>query len=180
MKELSLHILDLVENSITANSKLIKVSIEEDIKNDKLIIIIEDNGCGMDEEFLKNVQSPFTTTRTTRSVGLGLSLVKMAANRCEGDLTISSKKNVGTKLEIDFKHSHIDRAPLGDMCGTLICIINNDKNIDLLYNHIVSDKKFTLDTREVKNILEGASITSPEVLLWLKEYIKENTDELYV
>ncbi|MTI66710.1 MAG: ATP-binding protein [Firmicutes bacterium] len=180
MKELSLHILDLAENSIDAEAKLLKITIKELLKEDKLIIIIEDDGKGMDEDFLSKVTNPFVTTRKTRGVGFGLSLMKASSERCEGTFKIDSKKNVGTKLKASFKHSHIDRAPLGKIEETITTLINNNKDIDIVYRHIVNTNEFVLDTRKVKEMLEDVDINNADILLWIRDYIKENLKELYL
>lgn len=180
MKELSLHILDLVENSIKAKAELISITVLEDISKDIFAIEIEDNGIGMDEEFLEKVEDPFVTTRTTRKVGLGVPLMKAAALRCDGDFNISSQRNVGTKLHCSFKHSHIDRAPLGNMGETLLAIINQCDENEVVYKHQVDNKSFIMDTREVKKVLDGLSIRSTDVLLWIKDYINSNIKELYL
>ncbi|MTI68782.1 MAG: ATP-binding protein [Firmicutes bacterium] len=180
MKELSLHILDLAENSIDAEAKLLKITIKELLKEDKLIIIIEDDGKGMDEEFLSKVTNPFVTTRKTRGVGFGLSLMKASCERCEGNFKIDSKKNVGTKLKASFEHSHIDRAPLGKIEETITTLINNNKDINIVYRHVVNTNEFVLDTREIKEMLEDVDINNADVLLWIRDYIKENLKELYL
>ena len=164
MKELSLHILDLAENSIRAEASLIKILINENFDKDMLTIIIDDDGKGMDKELLESVQDPFTTTRTTRKIGLGVPLMKVAAKRCEGDLKIISEPNRGTKVEVNFKHSHIDRAPLGKIHETIMTLINYGKDIELLYEHQINDEKFKFDTREIKKILDGVDINSPDIL----------------
>lgn len=179
MKELSLHILDLVQNSIKAEAKNIKIEINEDTKKDILEIIIKDDGFGMDCNTLENVLNPFYTTRTTRNVGLGLSLIKAAANRCEGDLVVKSQKNVGTELIIDFKYSHIDRAPIGNMSDTITCLLNVCEDIDILYIHKVNNNNFVFDTKKIKDILEEVNLNSPDIILWIKDYINENITELY-
>ena len=178
MKELSLHILDLVENSIRAKANLIIINVLEDILKDILTIEIEDNGSGIDKELLKKVDDPFVTTRTTRKVGLGLSLIKASALSCDGDFKISSQKNIGTKVYFSFRHSHIDRVPIGDMGKTITAVINQCQDNEIIYNHQYNDKSFTIDTRKIKDILDGVSIKSPDVLIWIKDYINSNIKEI--
>ncbi|SCY16348.1 ATP-binding protein [Alkaliphilus peptidifermentans] len=178
MKELALHILDVAENSVRAEATEIKISIIEDTVVDILEIIIEDNGIGMDREFLDKVLDPFVTTRTTRKVGLGLSLFKAAAQQCGGDLTINSKKGEGTKVRAIFQHMHIDRVPLGNITDTIIALILADEKIDIKYQHIYNNNKFCFDTTEIKKILQGLPITNVEVISWIKEHLKEGLKEL--
>ena len=179
MLELSLHILDIVNNSVKAGASLIQVTVDEAIRNNLLKISIEDNGCGMDEDFLAHVTDPFQTTRTTRKVGMGLSLFKAAAESTGGGLTIDSKKGVGTRVLVDFVYDHIDRHPFGDMAETMLTLISGNTTVDFVYTHTVNDKTFSLDTREIKQILgEEISLGSPEIVLWLREYIKEGLKEI--
>lgn len=179
MKELSLHILDLVENSLKAEADMVEITIIEDTEKDLLSIDIEDDGNGMDKEFLETVDDPFTTTRKTRGVGLGISLTKAAALRCNGSFYIISEKNKGTKITFEFKHSHIDRAPLGNMGETISAIVNQCVSTEIVYNHIYNKEKFEMDTREMKKILDGVDIKSPEVLLWIIDFANNNIKNLY-
>ncbi len=150
MKELSLHILDIAKNSVKANAALIEILINEDSEKNLLTIEINDNGCGMSEEFLKTVKDPFSTTRTTRKVGMGISLFEAASVQCGGRLDITSEEGVGTKLRTSFVLDHIDRAPVGDMAGTMETLISGSPEIDFLYRHTKNGKTFTLDTREIR------------------------------
>lgn len=184
MKELSLHILDLVQNSISAGAALVEIIIKEDLADDKLIIQINDNGSGMDKNFLDKVKDPFVTSRTSRKVGLGIPLMTAACQRCDGDLSITSEVNVGTKLTAVFKHSHIDRVPIGNMTETLISLILCSTDTDFLYKHIIARNKsglleFCFDTREVKEILGSeVSLIEPDILNWIKDYIDEGLSNL--
>ena len=146
MKELSLHILDISQNSITAGAKLIELEIIENFNSDELTIKIKDNGKGMDEETVKKVSDPFFTTRTTRKVGLGISMFKANAELCSGWLEIKSELGVGTEISCLFKHSHIDRAPLGNMADTIMTMAMGLGNADLLYKHVYKSEEFIFDT----------------------------------
>lgn len=179
MKELSLHILDLVQNSVTAGAGLIEIIIEENLINDFMKITIKDDGCGMEKDFIEKIRNPFFTTRTTRKVGLGIPLMEAACKRCEGNLTIESEKGVGTIVIACFKHSHIDRAPLGNMTDTFTAIILGKSDIDYIYKHIINDKAFTIDTRQLKEVLgEKVSISSADVLTWINEYVNDGLQNL--
>lgn len=174
MRELSLHILDLVQNSITARASLIELGIEENMDEDKLMIQIKDNGCGMDQETLSKIADPFYTTRTTRRVGLGIPLMKAACQRCKGDLTITSEVGKGTVLTAWLQHSNIDRAPLGNIVDTMITLLMADEKIDYIYTHTYQKATFIFDTREVKQIIgDQASLLENAVLLWIREYLEE-------
>lgn len=178
MNELSLHILDIVQNSIKANANLIKIIIQEDTPNNTYEIIIEDDGHGMDQKTLSTVSDPFYTTRTTRKVGMGTSLLKMACELSEGAFSIESKPGVGTKVVARFKHNHIDRAPLGEIEETLSILILNDKDIDIYYKHTVDGNEYIFDTREVRQALEGIPLSNFDVIMWIKNNIKEGINTL--
>lgn len=178
MKELSLHILDIAKNSVKANAGLIEIDIDENEAENLLTIDIIDNGCGMSEEFLKRVKDPFSTTRTTRKVGMGISLFEAAAEQCGGKLDITSQLGKGTKVSTTFLYDHIDRAPLGDMAGTMQTLISGSPDIDFLYRHRKNAKEFVLDTRELKKILGDVPLNNPDVLIWIDGYIKEGLEEI--
>ncbi len=169
--ELSLHMLDILQNSVEAGAKLIKVEIIENLKEDLLSIIIEDDGRGMDQETLSKIKDPFFTTRTTRKVGLGIPLFTEAARQCQGNLDIQSSLGKGTKLEVTFRHSHIDRAPLGDIAGTIAGFIGANPNIDVLYAHKKNGNSILLDTRDLKKELDGVPLSNLEVIKWISDYI---------
>lgn len=178
MKELSLHILDIAKNSVKAKASLIEIFINEDVENNLLTIDINDNGCGMSEEFLKTVKDPFSTTRTTRKVGLGIPLFEAAAEASGGKLEITSKEGVGTKMCVTFLYDHIDRAPIGDMAGTMETLISGSPEIDFLYRHTKCGKTFTLDTKELRKVLGDVPLDLPDVIMWIDGYIKEGLGEI--
>lgn len=179
MKELSLHILDLAQNSIRAGAKNIIITIDENTREDKLTISVEDDGRGMDEETARHAADPFFTSRKTRKVGLGIPLLAAAAERCDGYLDIKSKLNIGTTVLAVFRPSHIDIAPLGDIWDTISELVGCNGNIDFIYKHIYNGCKFEMDTRELKKVLQEVPITSPEVVAWIGEYIKDGIKNLY-
>ncbi|SHJ22025.1 Histidine kinase-, DNA gyrase B-, and HSP90-like ATPase [Geosporobacter subterraneus DSM 17957] len=180
MKELSLHILDIIQNSISAKASLITIFIEEDDVKDRLSIEITDNGVGMDEEMLEKVADPFVTTRKSRRVGLGISLFKAAAESCEGSFTIQSIKGKGTTVIALFQKSHIDRVPLGNMAETIAACIHGNEEIEYFYKHVYNGNTFIFDTKEIKQILGEVPITSVDVISWIKEHIQEGLNELYI
>lgn len=174
MVELSLHILDIIENSIRAEASVIELNIEENNKLDEYRITITDNGCGMDDKMLNQVLNPFFTTRTTRKIGLGLSLFKQNAELTGGRFHIQSTVGEGSKTEAVFVMSSIDRQPLGDIAGSLTLLIGANSNIRFIYNHKTTISTFEFDTKEVKEELEGVPINDPDILKALKELIIEN------
>ncbi len=178
MTELSLHVLDIVKNSTKAGATLVEVDICESTERNSLDIVITDNGCGMDAEFLANVTDPFKTTRTTRKVGMGLSLFKSAALLTGGSFDISSEVGEGTRVCAGFVYDSIDRQPLGDMASTMVTLIGGSENTDFVYRHDYNGKVFEFSTIEVKKILEGVPVTSPEILSWINGYIGEGLQEI--
>ena len=180
MKELSLHILDIAQNSIKAGAKNIEIKINENSAENLLTIEINDNGCGMSKEFLKKVKDPFVTTRTTRKMGMGISLFEAAAIQCGGRLDIWSEEGVGTKLKAQFELDSIDRAPIGDMAETMMTIISGAPLPEYLYEHKKNGKEFVFDTIQIKEILGDIPLDMPEVLAWITDYIKEGLAELNI
>lgn len=175
-----MHILDIVQNSISANATLIEIRIRENLEINVFDVLIKDNGKGMDDEFLEQVTDPYTTTRTTRKVGMGIPLLKHSAEQSNGYVKVYSAKQVGTTIEATFQRDHIDRPPLGDIAGTIVLLAAANPDIDFKYIHVVNNNKYIFDTREVKEILEEVKISDPKVRGMLKEMIKENLDEIYV
>lgn len=178
MRELSLHILDIVQNSIKAEASLIIIDIEADFIQDKLTIRITDDGKGMSKEMLTKVIDPFTTSRTTRKVGMGIPFFKMAAENSGGSFEISSKEGMGTVVKATFKISSIDRVPLGEMEETIAVLLTGSPDRDFILNYqifeISSKREFNFDTREIKEELEDIPIDEYEVVDSIKTYIKEN------
>jgi hypothetical protein len=192
MRELSLHILDAMQNSLEASATLIELTIEENLTTDRLTITIRDNGRGMSDEQLVRIFDPFFTTRSTRHVGLGIPLFKAAAERCGGDLTVTSQLGKGATLQAAFRHSHIDRAPLGNITGTLLAVILG-QTCDVRYVHRVIGRQegrgtrgqgheeireFEFDTTQIKAGLGDVPLTHPAVRKWLEEFIAEGESGL--
>lgn len=174
-----MHILDIVMNSVKAESNLIEIKIVDSIKNNKLKILIKDDGKGMSNEMLSQVTDPFFTTRTTRKVGLGLPMLKEACERCNGYFDINSKVGKGTVVESVFERNNIDRAPLGNMGDTIMTIVNSLNDCELLYTHETDYNTFEFSTVKIKEILEGVNIKDNDIIWWIKEYIDENIKKLY-
>ncbi|MBR6510330.1 MAG: sensor histidine kinase [Clostridia bacterium] len=177
MKELSLNILDITENSVKAGAGLTEIKISETA--DTLTITITDNGSGMTDEVLKTVDDPFYTTRTTRKVGMGIPLLKLEAEQTGGNLEISSKHisnfpdNHGTVVKALFYKNHIDFTPLGDVVSTITTLIQGHPDTDFLFIHIKEDNEVSLDTRELREVLEGVPLNTYEVIKWIEENLKE-------
>lgn len=179
MRELSLNILDIAQNSISAGASLITIEVNENTIDHTLLIGVYDNGKGMSEEQVKSVIDPFFTTRTTRKVGMGIPLFKMAAEQTGGSLEIKSELGVGTEVKAYFKTDSVDFTPLGDVASTIQMLITMNTDRDFVYKHIVNEKEFVCDTREIKTILGDVPLDTYEVSQWLKDFITENTEVLY-
>ncbi len=179
MTELSLHILDIVKNSTKAGATLVEVDITESTAQNVIKITITDNGCGMDEEFLKGVTDPFKTTRTTRKVGMGLSLFKTAAELTGGSFSITSELGRGTVVTAVFVRDSIDRQPLGDMASTLVTLVSGSESTDFVYRHDFDGNAFEFSTVQVKEVLGDVAITAPEVMAWINAYIDEGLQDIY-
>ena len=177
MKELSLNILDITENSTKAKADLVNIEISE--PDDKLCIRITDNGTGMNEETLLSVANPFYTTRTTRKVGMGIPLFRFAAEQTGGCLNISSKhreeypEDHGTTVTATFYKNHIDFTPLGDIVSTLVTLIQGHPTVDYVFEHSRGDRRVFLDTREIRAVLDGVPLDTYEVLCWIEDNLKE-------
>ena len=174
MPELALHILDLVQNSVSAGATLVVVIIARDTARDTLTITIEDDGKGMAPEFLERVTSPFTTTRTTRKVGLGIPLFKQLTQMCEGDFQLESTVGKGTKLTARLRASHLDLPPLGDLKGTVETLVAAcPEKPDFRFVYSVDGEAFVLDTIQVRQALGGLPLGEPEIVSWIGQYFSE-------
>jgi len=174
MTELSLNVLDVAENSARAGASLICITVDTDTSRDRMIISIEDDGCGMDEEQAEKVSDPFFTSRTTRKVGLGIPFFKYAAECTGGSFSIVSQKGRGTLVTAEFILSHIDRMPLGDISATIHTLITCHQEIDFNYTYRYNGRAFTLDTRQFREILGDIPFDTPEVSAYITEYLTEN------
>ncbi len=179
MKEISLHILDLMQNSIRAGAKNIQLRVEEDTRADTFTVIIQDDGCGMSPEMTKAVSSPFVTTRTTRKVGLGIPLFKAGCEACEGSFSLESPEGKGTRVQGTYRQSHIDRPPLGNIADTVLLLITGNPQLRIHYSHRVDGQEYELDTAELLRILDGAPLDAPEITAFIKDFLSNNESELY-
>ncbi len=182
MKELSLNILDISKNSVKAGASLTEILLEE--TEDVLTLKIIDNGCGMKKEMVDSVTDPFTTTRTTRPVGMGIPLLKLAAEMTEGSFSIESRheseypENHGTKVTAIFNKNHIDFTPLGDIPASITTLIQGSPHTDFLFRHTTPQGEASVDTRELREQLGDVPLDTFEVILWIEEYLKEQYEAL--
>jgi hypothetical protein len=178
MREIALHLLDIAHNSVAAQSRAISVQVIEDLFHDRMIVSVHDDGNGMDAETVQQVQDPFYTTRTTRSVGLGIPLLKLAAEAAGGHLRLQSQPGKGTRMEAELRYSHIDRMPLGDLPATYLSLLVAHPQIEwtFLYRVIDQDQRsrdFRFESAALRRELGDISLTEPEVLAYLRNLFEE-------
>lgn len=173
MKELSLHLLDIAENSVAAGATQIRISVDEDVSADRLRMRVEDNGRGMDAQTAARVIDPFFTSRSTRKVGLGIPLLKAAAEACGGCFQIDSTPGAGTTLTVEFQHSHIDRMPLGDLAGTWLTLLISAPQINWLFEYQAGAERFWLESAEITAVLGDVALTEPDILTYLRETFRD-------
>lgn len=180
LEDLSAHVLDIAENSTRAGATEVDVTVEENSEKDILLFSVKDNGSGMSKEFVAKVTDPFTTTRTTRRVGMGLPFLRQSAELCGGGLEIDSHLGKGTTITATFSLSSVDRPPIGDMPATMMTLIMGSPNVRWRYRHIINGAEFLLDTEEIVEALDGdrSMLASPDVGLWLKDNISAELEAL--
>jgi hypothetical protein len=179
LEDLSQHVLDIAENSIMADATDVLVEIKEDRRGNLVSMAIEDNGRGMSPEFLSRVTDPFTTTRTTRRVGMGLPFLKQSAELCGGEFILRSEQGKGTRTEAAFAYDSIDRPPMGDIPATMMALFMGHPEINWRYVHSVDGGEFSLSTEELVTALEDRELLrTTEVGLWIRDQIRESLDEL--
>lgn len=184
MREITLHLLDITENSVSAGAKNIKIEVCEDLHDDLLLLSVQDDGKGMDAHTVATISDPFVTSRTTRNVGLGIPLLKDAAVFCNGGLTIDSKLGKGTTITVTFQHSHIDRMPLGDLPATLLSLViaHNDIHWKFYYSYRSKNgrlERFEFDDGPIKETLGDVPLSTPEVLGYIRQMLEEGIAGCY-
>jgi anti-sigma regulatory factor (Ser/Thr protein kinase) len=178
LREIALHLLDIVENSVAANAKAITLTVEEDLQNDRLRLAVQDDGKGMDEKLVARLGDPFATSRKTRHVGFGIPFLKAAAEACDGSLRITSAVGKGTRLEVDFQRRHIDRAPLGDLAGTVLTLVVAYPNIHWVFSYRADDAAFVFDNEPITEILGEVPLTEPAILAFVREMLEQGVAEV--
>ena len=179
MRELSLNIMDIAQNSVRAEAGITEISVMENTEAKTLTIEIEDDGKGMTAEQVENVTNPFFTTRTTRKVGLGVPLFKMAAEQTGGSFEIRSEVGKGTLTKAVFKTDSVDMTPLGDINSTVSILIRCNPEMEIVFTHSVDENEFRLDTRELKEVLGDVPLDNPDVMEWINSYLEENSALLF-
>ena len=179
MRDLSLHILDLAQNSVRAQASVVALSVQLDAQG-LLTLTIEDDGCGMDEALLSRVTSPFATTRTTRKVGLGIPMMMENCRLAGGELTLKSEPGKGTVLRATLDTHSIDCLPLGDLAGTVTSLVTaNPERPDFTLRCASPAGEMQFDTREIRAALEGVALNEPEIASWMMEALREEIEPIF-
>jgi len=178
MKELALHILDALQNSVEAGATWIRLTVEEHGATNLLRIHIEDNGRGMSAEAAARATHPFVTTRRTRHVGLGLPLFAEAARQTDGTFVVESSRGQGTRVTATFRHNHIDRAPLGDVPNAIVAVLLAPRRVGIFYEHVRDGRVFRFDSEEIRAELGDVCVSEPRVTAWVLEHLSEGEMEL--
>ncbi|MBR1810371.1 MAG: sensor histidine kinase [Clostridia bacterium] len=174
MRELSLNILDVAQNSVSAGATRIEIDVLQDTAAHTLLIQIADNGRGMDEETVRRLPDPFYTTRTTRKVGMGVPLFKMAAEMTGGSFDIQSAVGAGTTVTAVFRTDSVDFTPLGDVESSVCALVTMNEQIDFVYTRRVDGREFVFASAEIREMLDGVPLNEPAVMTWLAEYLAEH------
>ena len=178
MNDISLHIIDIIQNSLSAGAERITLTVEENIPSDFLTITIEDNGKGMNRETVQRLEDPFYTTRTTRRVGMGIPLYKQSALQSGGGLSVSSEEGKGTIVKAWFGYSNIDRPPLGDVANSFVLMVSANPQIHFILRYVFNESEYIFDSKEVAEVLGDISLSDVRVIKMVEEMIKENLKEL--
>ena len=178
MREIALHLLDIAENSVAAHAKTITLMVEEDFPGDRLRLVVQDDGEGMDQEQVARLGDPFATSRKTRHVGFGIPFLKAAAEACNGSLRITSAVGQGTRLEADFQRSHIDRAPLGDLAGTVLTLVMANPRIRWVFSYRVDDAQFDFDAGPIQEVLGEVPLTEPAILAFVRQMLEQGVADV--
>jgi hypothetical protein len=178
MREISLHLLDLARNGIEAGATALFIAVVEDPAADRLEMVVQDNGRGMNEEMVARAANPFCTTRTTRRVGLGLALMQMTCELCAGTFSLRSEPGVGTRVSCTLHPGHLDCPPLGDMGAVIQTLACESDRVALKYRHVIGDQTFEVDTETLQRELGLARVSDPPVLCWLKGHVNRKLREM--
>lgn len=179
MQDLSLHLMDIVQNSLKAGADLIRIEVRADTTINILSITIEDNGHGMSSAMVEAVTDPFVTTRTTRSIGLGIPLLKEHCELTGGKLMLESEEGKGTCLIASFGLYSIDRMPLGDISDTMTALVLSDPKVDYVVSFVCEDNEYELDWRDIRNQLAEVPLNEPAVLEWIRENLAEKQHYIF-
>jgi hypothetical protein len=178
LNELALHLLDIAENSVTAKAQNIQIIVDENLNDDRLRLGVMDDGIGMSPEKAARLADPFITSRTTRKVGLGIPLLKAAAEACNGSLEVQSTPGIGTSIQADFQYSHIDRMPLGDIVGTVLTLVVGWPETHWMFRYRLNGNEFVFDDQPIKEELGDIPLCEPVILAYLRQTLSEGIAQI--
>ena len=173
MQDLAMQILEILMNSIGAKAGKVILRMRDSLQDNRIEIEVEDNGSGMSEEMVRKVADPFTTTRTTRKIGMGVAFMKGLTEQCDGTFDIRSTPGIGTVVSASIRRDHIDAPPMGDLGEMIMYCIQADETIDIEFHYKTDTDEFVFLSSEIREQLDGVSLMEPEILIWIKEYINE-------
>jgi anti-sigma regulatory factor (Ser/Thr protein kinase) len=173
MEDLSLHILDIAENSIEANAHRVTIRIEERPSRDLLVLEITDDGRGMSPRLLARALDPFVTTKRAKRIGLGLPLLAQAAKATGGRVTLQSQPGRGTRVRATFRLSHIDLQPLGDIAETLTVLMVGHPDVHFRYTHKTDAGSYVFRTPSGE-----ASPARPQAVAGIKKDIRSGISRI--
>lgn len=153
MFDISLHILDIAENSIKAHASRILISLISNTRKNLLILRVIDNGTGIMESMQENILSPYCTSRTERNIGMGLPLLSQACAETGGHLALRSKMGKGTALRAVFILNHIDRLPIGDLGKTILMLMVGNQDVEFKFKVFMDDNRICFSSPQVKELL---------------------------
>lgn len=181
MREIALHVLDIAQNSVRAGASLLRVTLLVDRGRDRLTVEVEDNGSGMSEEVAARVADPFYTSRSTRRVGLGLSLLQAGAESTGGSFALESRPGAGTRVTAEYVLSSIDRPPIGDFAGTVHSLMHCCPELDFVVRVQIPEQPqaAVLDTRDMRALMGDLRLDEPEVSAWIGEKLHSMFPDSY-
>ena len=178
MNDLSMHILDIVQNSISAGATRVTLTVDESPAEDLLTIAVGDNGRGMTPEQVSRLADPFFTSRTTRRVGMGIPLLMDSARQSGGDVRIESEPGKGTEVTAVFGYSNIDRPPLGDVANALMLLVSSNPDLDFLFTYRYDGEEFLFNTADVRDVFGKDALRNLTIIRNLEKMIKDNMREI--
>ena len=177
MEELDMHLIDLFQNAVSSGATTIKTSIRCDEDVNQLTMRVADNGRGMDEKTLEAVRYGYFSSKSPRSVGLGIPLLRETAEHCDGRFLIESAVGVGTTVTATFRRDHIDLPPFGDLASTFLNLLVTSDGRRVTITFRCGKNDLEIDTAMLADLLGGVSLQHPDVIRFLQGYIAEHIGE---
>lgn len=180
MQDISLHIMDIMQNSVRAKASLIQLELCCDRENDLLVVTITDNGVGMEKELAQKASSPFVTSRTSRRVGLGIPFFKQSGEISGGGFSLWSQQGKGTSVKVSYGIAHINRIPLGDLGETITAMLIAYPEIRYGLALRGGNKEFSFDSEDITSGFGQVQASEWNVIAWIKAYINEGVSAAFL